>query len=49
MTLQESAYMSVEGDGYLLVCVEISDVISGGLECDVVVSLQAVDRTAGKW
>ncbi len=48
MTLQESSYMSAEGDGYLMVCVEISDITSGGLECDIVVSLQATDGTAGK-
>ncbi len=48
MALQESSYMSAECDGYLLVCAELSDVPLGGLECDISVSLQAVDGTAGK-
>ncbi len=40
--------MAEEGDEYLMVCVEISDVPAEGLECDVVVSLEAIDGTAGK-
>ncbi len=48
MTLQESSYRSAEGDGYLMVCVEISDIPSGGMECDIVVGLQATDGSAGK-
>ncbi len=48
MALQESSYMSAEGDGYLLVCMEISDIPYGGLECDIGVRVQAIDGTAGK-
>ncbi len=48
MALQESSYVSAEGDGYLLVCAELSDVPSGGLECDIGVSLQVINGAEGK-
>ncbi len=48
MALRESLYMSAEGDEYLMVCAEINEVPFGGLECDISISLQAIDGTAGK-
>ncbi len=47
--MEQSSYMSEEGDGYLMVCVEISDVPTEGLECDIDVYLEATNGTAGKW
>ncbi len=49
IALEQSSYMGKEGDGYLTVCVEISEVPAGGQECDIVVYLEATDGTAGKW
>ncbi len=46
--MEQSSYMSEEGDGYLMVCVEICDVPTGGLECEIGVYLEATNETAGK-
>ena len=39
--MQATFYNVDEGDGSVTVCAEISDIPTGGLECDVVVSLVA--------
>ena len=39
--MQATFYNVDEGDGSVTVCAEISDIPTGGLECDVVISLVA--------
>ena len=49
INIEQLFYQLSEGAGPVEVCVEISDVPAGGLECDITVSLVAVDGAkAGK-
>ena len=47
VAFEQTTYTVSEGDGTAQVCVEVSGIPGGGLECDVVVTLTTVDDTAG--
>ena len=44
---EQSTYTVSEGDGSTQVCVVVSGVPAGGLECEIVVTLSPSDGTAG--
>ena len=47
VAFEQSTYNVSEGDGTTQVCVEVSGIPAGGLECEIMVTLTTMDNTAG--
>ena len=48
VAFEQSNYTVSEGDGTTQVCVEVSGIPAGGLECEIVVTLSPSNDTAGR-